>query len=255
MLQIRVIPCLLLKNGSLVKTIKFENPSYVGDASNAIRIFNEKAVDELVVLDIEASRCGAPPSFADVAKFTSECFMPIAYGGGVTTVNHMRELYRMGVEKVVLNTSAFENQGIVSQAADQFGSQAVVCSIDARRKGASWETFTRGGTQATGLLPAAAAEEFQRLGCGEILLTSVDQDGTMGGYDLELIESVARSVDVPVIANGGAGCLADFGKAVNAAGAAAVAIGSMAVYFGRNRAVLINFPSPREIQRGLQSEK
>ena len=250
MLTTRVIPCLLLQNGTLVKTIQFTGPSYVGDPTNAIRIYNEKNVDELVVLDITATPEVRPPPFAVIEMFASECFMPVAYGGGLSRMADLKQIFRLGIEKVIINTAAVDTPDFIREASDQFGSQAIVVSMDAKRKAdGGWEIFTHGGRRNTGLGPLECAVQAQSRGAGEILLTSIDQDGTMAGYDLGLIREVTTAVDIPVIACGGAGKVADFGLAVHEAGASAVAAGSMVVYFGRNRAVLISFPSPRELSR------
>lgn len=252
MLTTRVMPCLLLRNGALVKTIRFQNPGYVGDPTNAIKIYNEKEVDELVVLDIAATVEGRPPALKVIEMFASECFMPVAYGGGLNRVDDVAEVFRLGIEKVVINSQAIRQPAFIRELSDRFGAQAIVVSIDARRKPAGgYEVWTHGGRTPTGLEPRAFAEQVSSLGAGEILLTSIDQDGTMEGYDLELLRQVTAAVDVPVIACGGAGKVADFGRAVKEGGASAVAAGSMVVYFGRNRAVLINFPSKRELGRVL----
>lgn len=250
MLTTRVIPCLLLKNSTLVKTVRFDNPGYIGDPTNAIRIYNEKGVDELVVLDITATHEKKAPPYASIEMFASECFMPVAYGGGLTTIGQLRQIFRLGIEKTIINTAAQADENFIRKASEEFGSQAIVVSVDARKVSHDkWETFTRGGRLATGKSPRDCAIQAQNNGAGEILLTSIDQDGTMEGYDLGLIKEVCTSVDVPVIACGGAGKLSDFGAAVNIGGASAVAAGSMVVYFGRNRAVLINFPTPKELKR------
>ena len=252
MLKTRAIPCLLLKDAALVKTIRFENPSYVGDPGNAIRIYNEKEVDELIFVDITAGIEGRPPAFDLIERLAAECFMPLAYGGGITSVVQMRELFRRGVEKAAVNSAAIANPGLIREAAGEFGNQAIVVSIDAARLAdGSYEVRTAGGRQSSGMDPRSWAEAAAALGAGEILLTSIDRDGTMEGYDLELIRQVSGAVDIPVIACGGAGKVAHLGEAVREGGAAAVAMGSMVVYFGRNRAVLISFPSRRELARTL----
>lgn len=252
MLKTRVMPCLLLKDAALVKTIKFQNPDYVGDPSNAIRIYNEKEVDELIFLDITATPSGRAPDLNLIERLASECFMPVAYGGGVHDLKIMREIFRRGIEKVALNSHAIENPDFLTAAAAEFGNQAVVISIDARKTGpGKYEVFTQCGKKPTGMDPRTWAQRAAALGAGEILLTSIDQDGTMEGYDVELIRSVTSAVDVPLIACGGAGKVSHFGQAVKEGGASAVAAGSMVVYFGRNRAVLINFPSQRELARVL----
>jgi len=251
MLGTRVMPCLLLRNASLVKTVQFKNASYVGDPVNAIRIYNEKEIDELILLDIGATPEGREPSFHIIADIASECFMPVAYGGGIATLEHIRTVLRLGIEKVALNTHAIENPDLVRRAAERFGSQSIVVSIDAKKRlWGGYEVCTRGGRRPTGMDPAEVAARMAALGAGEILVTSIDRDGTMKGYDLELLKHVSRAVEVPVIACGGAGSLGHFQQAVKVGGAAAVASGSMVVYYGPHRAVLINFPKPEDL-RGL----
>jgi cyclase len=246
-----VIPCLLLQEAALVKTINFENASYVGDPSNAIRIYNEKEVDELILLDISARRNGIQPSLTLVERLASECFMPITYGGGISDIPTMQQIFKRGVEKIAINTIAFRRPEIIRQASEEFGSQAIVASIDVSKVGDAYEVFVNAGREPTGIAPRDWAEEVVSRGAGEILLTSIDRDGTQTGYDIELLKQVCPHLNVPVIACGGAGNVADFGEAVRQGGATAVAAGSMVVYFGRNRAVLINFPTQRELLRVL----
>jgi cyclase len=249
MLIPRVMPCLLLKEGALVKTIKFDQPGYIGDPINAVRIYNEKEVDELIFLDITATVENRQPPLRVLAEIASECFMPVAYGGGVRDLATMETIFKLGIEKIALNSYAVENPAFVRAAADKFGSQSIVVSIDARKNGARYEVCTRRGKRATGIEPARWAAQVAELGAGEILLTAIDRDGTQAGYDLELIQQVTRAVNIPVIASGGAGKLADFGAAVKQGGASACAAGSVVVYFGRNRAVLINFPARAELEK------
>jgi cyclase len=252
MLKTRVIPTLLLRGAGLVKTTGFRNPVYVGDPINAIRIFNEKEVDELVLLDITASRTGKGPAFATIENIASECFMPVAYGGGITAVEQIRKILSAGVEKVVVNTAALQDPKLVGDAVREFGSQAVVVSIDVKRKllGRS-EVYGDGGTKPSGHDPVVFARQMQDRGAGEILLTAIDRDGTMKGYDLELVQKVTSAVGIPVIASGGAGTIADFGIASKQAGAAAVAAGAMFVFHGPHRAVLITYPSHAELSAVL----
>jgi cyclase len=252
MLKTRVIPTLLLRGAGLVKTTAFRNPVYVGDPINAIRIFNEKEVDELVLLDITASRTKKGPAFSTVENIASECFMPVAYGGGITTVEQIRKILSTGVEKVVVNAAALLNPQLVREAVREFGSQAIVVSVDVKRKLLGrYEVYGDGGTRSTGHDPALYARQMQDLGAGEILLTAIDRDGTMKGYDLELVAKVTSAVGIPVIASGGAGTIADFGAASKRAGAAAVAAGAMFVFHGPHRAVLITYPTHAELSAVL----
>jgi len=248
MLKTRVIPCLLLDGSKLVKTVLFKDPVYIGDPLNAVRIFNTKEVDELVLLDISATRDGRPPQFDLIGKIAEECQMPLTAGGGIKTLDDIRELLNVGVEKVVINTSAVENSEFINQTAETFGSQAIVISIDAKRGAKGYEVFTKNGNSATGLKVEDWARQAEEKGAGEILLNSIDQDGTMAGYDLDLIRQVTNKVNIPVIAAGGAGKLEDFAKAVQEGGASAVTAGSFFVFHGRRKAVLINFPTKREIE-------
>jgi cyclase len=243
MLQHRVIPCLLLSNGGLVKTRKFKNPVYIGDPINAIRIFNDKEVDELVLLDIKASLEKRGPNFDLLSEIASECFMPFAYGGGITSIDQIRTLLRLGIEKVILNTALNKDPGFVRKAVETFGSQAITASIDVRCKlFGRREVMTLSGTEATGLDPVEAARRAVSLGVGEILLTSIDMEGSMAGYDIDLLAKVSQSVDIPVIASGGASNLQDFVAAVRHGRVSAVAAGSMFVFHGPHRAVLITYP-------------
>jgi len=241
-----VIPCLLVRAGQLVKTERFVAPRYVGDPVNAVRIFNDKEVDELVVLDIEARQTQRGPDFAYVAELAGEAFMPICYGGGVQKLDDFAALFRAGIEKVATTTAAVDTPELIHQAAKQFGSQSIVVGIDVRRsRRGRAEVFVEAGRRAAGIDPVGHAVAAQDLGAGEIMLTAIDREGTGDGYDLELIESVASAVEIPVIAHGGAAGTDDLGAALGA-GASAVAAGSMFVFHGRRRAVLISYPSVDE---------
>lgn len=253
MLRTRVIPCLLLRNRGLVKTVRFRNPSYIGDPINTVRIYNEKEVDELIFLDITATVEGKKPQLEFLYQIATECFMPFTYGGGVRSLDEMAAIYKLGAEKVALCTAAFEDPSLVERAAARFGRQAVVVAIDVKKQrffGRGYSVFTRGGRTDTKVDPVTYARRIEELGAGEILLTSIDREGTMNGYDLDLIGLVASAVTIPVVANGGAGAIEDFRKAVTA-GASALAAGSLVVFQGKNRAVLINFPSREELRAVL----
>ena len=250
MLRTRVIPCLLLRNGGLVKTVKFADPKYVGDPINAVRIFNEKEVDELVFLDISATAAGRGPNLELIRDIATEAFMPFGYGGGVRTIEQVASLVAAGVEKVVLNTVASERPDFVREAARLVGSSSVVVSVDVKRSLlGKYEVVTCNGTRRTGLEPAEWSRRVEDLGAGEIFLTAVDRDGTQKGYDLSLLRQVTEAVTIPVIASGGAGRLADFRAAVSEAGASAVAAGSLFVFHGKHRAVLITYPDYRELEQ------
>lgn len=243
-MRARVIPCLLLRGHGLVKTRKFKDPVYVGDPVNAVRIFSEKEVDELVILDIDASREGREPDYELVAEIAGECFMPVAYGGGVRSLAQARKLIRAGIEKVVVNSAAVESQGFIREIADVFGSQAVVGAIDAKKTLlGGHRVFVRSGTKDTGLKPEDHALVLEQAGVGEIFLNSIDSDGQMTGFDLSLIKKVSAKVNVPVVACGGAGSVADLRQALVEGGASAVSAGSLFVFHGKHRAVLINYPA------------
>lgn len=247
------MPVLLLKDGDLVKTRNFREPSYVGDPINAVRIFNDKKVDELILLDISEGRPSASTEQL-LGEIASEAFMPIAFGGGVVDVQQAERLFRRGVEKIVVNTAAVSRPMLVKEIATQFGRQSVVVSIDVRRVfGRGRRVMTHGGRTTTRLDPSEHAKQMEDAGAGEILVTSIEREGTLNGYDVELVASVAGIVRIPVIANGGARSVADFVHAVNAGHASAVAASSMFIYQGKHRAVLINFPDEATLRRDLYS--
>jgi len=251
MLRARVIPCLLLSGQGLVKTRRFRDPVYLGDPINAARIFSEKEVDELVLLDIAASRQRREPDYELVAEVAGECFMPLSYGGGVRRLDQVRRLIRCGVEKLVLNTVACESRDLVRAAAGEFGSQAVVGGIDvAGSKADGWRVMTDGGRRDTGLDLDAHVQGLVQAGVGELFINHVDRDGGGQGYDLELIRHISAQVRVPVVACGGAGSVADLRAVVEQAGASAAAAGSLFVFYGRHRAVLINMPNAAELDWG-----
>jgi imidazole glycerol-phosphate synthase subunit HisF len=240
----RVIPVLLLKNGGLVKTVRFGESRYVGDPINAVRIFNEKQVDELVVLDIRATVEGRIPDETAIGEIVSEAFMPVGYGGGVKDLATATRLIQLGVEKVIVNSATVEQPDEVARIADRLGSSTLVASIDAKlQRGGRYEVVTHAGGRATGIDVGAHARTVAALGAGEVFLNSIDRDGTMEGFDIDLIRSVTSEVDVPVVACGGAGTTADLVDAVRLGGASASAAGSIFVFHGRHRAVLITYPS------------
>ncbi len=252
MLKTRVMPCLLLDGRRLVKTIKFKDAQYIGDPINTVRIFNEKEVDELIFLDIGATPENRDPPYQLIEEIASECFMPFAYGGGIRDVEQIKRVFSIGVEKVVINTNAVENNALVKEASQRFGSQSIIVSIDARRSRlGGYRVWTHGVRNRTKVLPEDAAVDMEKSGAGEILITSMDRDGTFEGYDIDLLKRVAKAVHVPVVACGGAGGVEDFATAVKEGGASAVAAGSMVVYQGKARGVLVNFPSKQDLQRVL----
>jgi cyclase len=242
MLKHRVIPSLLIRNGGLVKTTQFANPRYVGDPLNAIRIFNEKEVDEILVLDIMASKEGREPDFAMIEEFSGECFMPLCYGGGISSIAQAERLFSLGVEKLSLQAATFSNLNLITEIATRFGSQAIVASIDIK---VNWRGQPQLYEAASGAVHQGWQNHLARVvdaGAGEVLLTAVDRDGMMKGVDTKLIEAASQAVGVPLIACGGVGSLADIKAAVQA-GASAVAAGAFFVFQGKHRAVLITYPN------------
>jgi len=255
MYRSRVIPCLLLKDKGLYKTIKFKNPRYLGDPINTLKLFNDKEADEIVVLDISATTSGKGPNFDYIKQLTKECFMPMCYGGGVTTVEQIEALYKLGVEKVALNTALFTNPELIIEAAKNFGSQSVVASIDVKKSiFGSHSVYVMAGTKDTKYNPVTYAKRAEELGAGEIFINSIDKDGVMNGYDYDLIEKISSAVNIPVVAIGGAGNLSDCAKAVNG-GASAAAAGSLFVYYGPLKAVLVNYPTQEELAVTFSSDE
>jgi cyclase len=246
-LRPRVIPCLQLRNRSLVKTLRFKDPVYLGDPVNAVKIFNDKEADELVVLDITATADGREPNFEFIAEFASECFMPLAYGGGIGTPRQVSRLFAIGVEKAVINTAAFESR-VVAEAAREHGSQSIVVSMDVKKGLLSGhEVYVRSGTQRTRLDPVAYARRMEDAGAGELFVNFIDIEGTQTGYNEKLIGEIASAVGIPVIGCGGAGNLGHMRSAFRNTGVAALAAATMFVLHGKHRAPLISFPAPDEI--------
>lgn len=252
MLRTRVIPVLLLRGESLVKTVRFGRFTYVGDPCNTVRIFNELEVDELCVLDITATTEGRGPNLPLLADMANECFMPLSYGGGIRSFEQAEAVFKIGIEKVILNTGAVEQPEVVTRIADHFGSQAVVVSIDVGHDLLGHaKVRTRAGSHATGRDPATWAREAARMGAGEILLTSIDREGSWSGFDIDLIRAVTSAVDVPVIAHGGAGTLEHLRAAALDGGASAIALGSMVVFQKKDMGVLVNFPEAHDLEEAL----
>lgn len=249
MLRIRIIPALLLRDESLVKTVNFGKFTYVGDPANTVRIFNELEVDELLFLDITASCEKRSPNLKVLAEISNECFMPLGYGGGIRSLDKAKGVFDIGFEKVAVNTQAAENPGLIGDIANHYGSQAIIASIDVKRSffGGHQTVRTLSGKHDTGRDPVEWAREVERMGAGEILLTSIDREGTWDGFDLELVKRVTDAVSVPVIAHGGAGTLDHIQQVVKGANASAVALGSMVVFQKKGMGVLVNFPSAIEL--------
>ncbi len=253
MLNTRVIPILLLRHESLIKTRKFGDFVYVGDPSNTVRIFNELEVDELFFMDISASKEGRGPNLKVLSDIANECFMPLGYGGGISNIDDAKAVFDIGFEKVSLNTHAIKTPQLISEIAALFGSQAVVVSIDVRAPGpdAPSSVWTENGQRDTHQDPVAWAVEAERLGAGEILLTAIDREGSWSGFDLELTRRVSDAVSIPVVAHGGAGTLAHIGDAVRIGGASAVGLGSMIVFQKKGMGVLVHFPDREALQQVL----
>jgi imidazole glycerol-phosphate synthase subunit HisF len=249
MIKPRVIPALLLKGQGLVKTVKFKEPKYLGDPINIVRIFNDKEVDELVLLDITATPEKRGPQFDLLKNIASEAFIPLAYGGGIRSMDDVKKLLSIGIEKLIMNTSAVETPSLVREVADHAGSQAAVVSMDVK-KGllGKYEVFTHCGRKKTGLDPVKHAVEMERMGVGEIIINSIDRDGTMQGYDVDLVRKVADAVRVPVVACGGAGNLSHVSEVIKQGHASAAAAGSIFVFQGPLRGVLISYPTPKELK-------
>jgi imidazole glycerol-phosphate synthase subunit HisF len=244
MSQVRIIPVLLLKDGGLYKTVKFKQANYVGDPINTVKIFNEKEADELVLLDYNATLEKRSPDYKKIAEIAGEAFMPMAYGGGIGTLEQAKKVFDGGFEKVVLNSVLFNQLSLIGEIGNIFGAQAVVASIDVRKNLFGKQKVSPvSATKKTDIDPVEWAKTLERAGAGEIFLNSVERDGTWEGYDIPLIRAVSAAVKIPVVACGGAGSMADFEKAVREGGASAVAAGSMFVYQRKGMGVLVSFPS------------
>ena len=249
MLRPRIIPCLLLKDGGLVKTTNFANPKYVGDPINAVRIFNEKEVDELVVVDIDATVHNREPDYRLIKNLAAECRMPLCYGGGVKTIDQIQKIIGLGVEKVALGSVAVNNPQLISEAVERIGSQSIVVVMDVKNKGLlgnKYRLFTHNGTNASSLDPAEFAKKVEALGAGEVLINSIDRDGMQNGYDLKLVTAVRDSTSLPLTVLGGAGSLDDIAALIEKFGTIGAAAGSLFVFKGKYRAVLISYLGSQE---------
>lgn len=244
MLRPRIIPSLLVRNGGLVKTVNFSNPKYVGDPINAVKIFNEKEVDEIIVVDIDASVQQTQPDYKLIRNLAAECRMPLCYGGGVKTVEQIEEIISLGVEKVAISSAAIGNPDLIAKAASVVGSQSIVVVMDVKkvRSHQSYELFIHNGRKETGWNPVEFAKTAEQLGAGELVINSIDCDGVMKGYDLELAKRVRDVTNLPITVLGGAGSLKDIAALIEAFGVIGAAAGSLFVFKGNFRAVLINYP-------------
>ena len=249
MLKPRVIPVLLLRNQGLVKTIKFDKHVYVGDPINAIKIFNEKEVDELIFLDIDASKNGIEPNYSMISQIATECFMPVCYGGGIKDIETIRKILKLGIEKIAINSSALKSLDFVKNAVVTFGSSTIVVSIDVKKNLlGKHQIFDHKNKKIINNDLFEYINEMEQCGVGELLINSVDKDGTMTGYDISLIEKITKQVKIPVIACGGASSFSDFKTAINFAKASAVGAGSIFVFHGKHKAVLITYPNAEELK-------
>ncbi len=248
MKRIRVIPILLLQDGKLVKTVKFENPTYIGDPINAAKIFNDKEVDELIVLDITASKTKKDINFELIENLASECFMPLCYGGGIRSLDQAKRVFDSGIEKIALNTILFDSPQLVEKIAYIYGSQAIVASIDVNKNYfGNYQIYAQGGKKKTNEKLETWVRKVENYGVGEIMINAIHCDGMMEGYDLKVTRLVSQISSLPVIACGGAGKIEDFVAAVKEGKASAVGAGSMFVFNGKHRAVLISYPSQKNL--------
>ncbi len=245
MLYPRIIPCLLVHNKGLVKTTRFKDPKYVGDPINAVKIFNEKEVDELIVLDIDASVKKQDPDYKLIENLAVECRMPFCYGGGIKTIEQAQRIFSLGVEKIAVSSLAVENKMVIADLVEKVGSQSVVVVIDVKKKFLSgkYEVFIHNGTKNTGIELMQFISEMEELGVGEVVINSIERDGLMNGYDLGLIKDVKNKVNIPLTVIGGAGSIQDIGEVIHQNGIIGVGAGSLFVFKGKYRAVLIHYPT------------
>ena len=247
MLRPRIIPSLLIQENGLVKTVNFKNPKYVGDPINAVKIYNEKAVDELAIFDIDATVLGNEPNYSLIERLASQSMMPLCYGGGVKTVEQAQRIFSLGIEKIALSSAIFQKPELITQISDRVGAQSVIVVLDVKKKLlGGYEVYSHNGKKATGINPFKFVEEAQKLGAGEIVINSIDRDGVMKGYDLDLIDKVREKTSLPMTVLGGAGSLEDIEKVIDKHGVIGVAAGSLFVFKGPYKAVLINYPTQLE---------
>lgn len=243
----RIIPTLLIDEGKLVKTVKFKNANYLGDPINAIKIFNEKYVDELCVLDISSAKQGFPPNMELLQQMAEEAFMPLSYGGGINSFEQVKDIFYIGFEKVVINSALIESPQLIRKIVEVYGSQSVIASVDYKKCWRGYRCYSKGGTKRTSYDPIALCKYAEELGVGEVLLYSIDRDGTMKGFDIPMIANLSEQLSIPIIACGGAAEVEDIRCALENGKASAVAAGSMFVYFGKKKAVLINYPDEKKL--------
>jgi cyclase len=249
MLRPRIIPSLLIHEKGLVKTVQFKNPKYVGDPINAVKIFNEKEVDELAIFDIDATVENREPDYSLIERLANQSRMPLCYGGGVKTVEQAQRIFSLGVEKIALSSAIIKDLTIVPKIADRVGTQSVIAVLDVKKKVlGGYDIYIHNGKKSTGLNPFDFAEKLQKLGVGEIIINSIDQDGMMKGFDMSLIDKIRKVVSIPLTVLGGAGSLSDIEKVIEKHEIIGVAAGSLFVFKGVYKAVLISYPSEKEKQ-------
>lgn len=250
MLRPRIIPSLLIQDNGLVKTVNFKNPKYVGDPINAVRIFNEKEVDELAIFDIDATVKGLEPNYSLIERIANQSRMPLCYGGGVKTVEQAQRIFGLGIEKIALSSAVLQSPQLITEIAERVGSQSVIVVLDVKKKlFGGYEVYTHNGKKSTGINPFKFVEEAQKLGAGEIVINSIDQDGVMKGYDMTLIDKIREKISLPLTVLGGAGSLNDVKQVIDKHGIIGVAAGSLFVFKGVYKAVLINYPTFEEKEK------
>jgi cyclase len=254
MLSPRIIPCLLIRNNGLVKTVRFGHSRYIGDPINAVKIFNEKEADEIIIIDIDSTSNGTPPNFNLIKKIAAECRMPLCYGGGIKTVEQAKQIIALGTEKVAISSAALNNPNLISQIAAEIGSQSLVIVLDVKSSiFGKYEVFINNGKIGTGKSPVEFAKQAEILGAGEILINSIDLDGMMSGYDLKIASKLREAVRLPISVLGGAGSLADMQRLIACCGVVGAAAGSLFVFKGSFKAVLINYPELSQKLRLIDS--
>ncbi|WBV61561.1 AglZ/HisF2 family acetamidino modification protein [Chryseobacterium camelliae] len=250
MLRPRIIPSLLIQDNGLVKTVNFKNPKYVGDPINAVKIFNEKEVDELAIFDIDATSKGLEPNYSLIERIANQSRMPLCYGGGVKTVEQAQKIFGLGIEKIALSSAVLQNPQLITDIADRVGAQSVIVVLDVKKKLlGGYEVYTHNGKKSTGINPFKFIEQAQELGAGEIVINSIDQDGVMKGFDMSLIEKAREKTSLPMTVLGGAGSLDDIEKIIDKHKIIGVAAGSLFVFKGKYKAVLINYPTKEEKEK------
>ena len=244
MLRPRIIPCLLIKDNGLVKSIQFKDHKYVGDPINAVKIFNEKEVDEIIIIDIDATVYNREPDYKLIEALAAECRMPLCYGGGVKTAEQAQKIFALGVEKVSISSEAIINPNLLTEIGNRVGSQSIVVVLDVKKsKTGKYEIWTHNATKNTGKDPVEFAIEVESLGAGEVVINSIDSDGMMKGYDMELVDKIRNAISSPLTVLGGAGSMSDIEKVIEKHGVIGVAAGSLFVFKGPYKAVLINYPT------------